>query len=269
MNNLSNELQIFQNPLFGEVRTIELNQKVWFGASDIAKALGYSNPRKAIATHCKSAGVTIRDVGVKTGERPDGTPIIQDIKMNFINEGNVIRLVSRCKMPKADEFESWIFDDLVPTVLKTGGYIIEKEGDTEEDLLARAFVVAQNKLKEREQRIALLEDQNKLSKEQLQIAAPKVEYFDNVLQSSNTYTTTQIAKEFGFSAETLNKKLKEKGIQYKQNGQWLLTYKYQNKGYTKTKTVTYTKADGSQGSSMQTVWTERGRLFIHGIIKAN
>ena len=93
--------------------------------------------------------------------------------------------------------------------------------------------------------------------------APKVEYYDDVLSSTSTYTVTQIAKEFGWGAETLNRKLHEKGVQYKQNGQWLLYAKYQNKGYTKTITRIHTGTTGTTHTSQLTVWTESGRQFIH------
>lgn len=98
--------------------------------------------------------------------------------------------------------------------------------------------------------------------------APKVEYYDDVLNSTSTYTVTQIAKEFGWGAETLNRKLKEKGVQYKQSGQWLLYAKYQNKGYTKTVTRQYTGTSGKIHTSQQTVWTEPGRQFIHSLFDA-
>lgn len=113
-----------------------------------------------------------------------------------------------------------------------------------------------------------LAEQNDLHKQQLQIAAPKVQYYNEVLMSSSTYTTNQVAKELGMSAITLNRKLRERGVQYLQNGQWLLYSKYQGKGYTKTHTHPYVRSDGSTGTAMQTVWTEAGRLFIHSLFKA-
>lgn len=85
--------------------------------------------------------------------------------------------------------------------------------------------------------------------------------------SQSTYTTNQIAKELGMSAVTLNRKLSELRIQYRQNGQWLLYSKYQNKGLTKTHTHTFYHSDGTMGTSMQTVWTEAGRKMIHEQIK--
>lgn len=112
-----------------------------------------------------------------------------------------------------------------------------------------------------------LEEQNQLQSKQLQISAPKVQYYDQVLSSSSTYVTDQIAKELGMTAISLNRKLKEMKVQFKRGDQWVLTSKYLNRGYTDTKTHPYTKSDGSTGSTMWTVWTEAGRQFIHEALK--
>lgn len=112
-----------------------------------------------------------------------------------------------------------------------------------------------------------LQIQNELQQEELKKQAPKVAYYNEVLQSQSTYNTNQIAKELGMSAVTLNKKLHDLGVQYKQNGTWLLYHRYQNKGYTKTQTYTFADSNGNTQTNMQTVWTEEGRLFIHDILK--
>ena len=112
-----------------------------------------------------------------------------------------------------------------------------------------------------------LQIQNQLQSEELQKQAPKVAYYEEVLQSQSTYNTNKIAKELGTSAITLNKKLRDLGVQYKQGGTWLLYHKYQNKGYTKTQTYPFVDSNGNTQTSMQTVWTEEGRLFIHKILK--
>jgi len=126
--------------------------------------------------------------------------------------------------------------------------------------------------------LAVLELQNmneelKSSVEQanttIQIQAPKVEYYDKVINSTGTYNTNLIAKELGMSAVTLNKQLKDLGVQYYQNNTWVLTSKYQIRGYTKTKTFTFNAPNGDTKTSMQTVWTERGRQFIHDLILKN
>lgn len=115
---------------------------------------------------------------------------------------------------------------------------------------------------------AAKEETIELQQKEIALAAPKVQYVDTVLKSVNTYATNLIAKEMGMSAETLNKRLKEKGIQYRQSGVWVLTSRYQDKGYTKTRTHTYTRSDGSQSTAMLTVWTEQGREFLHSLFKA-
>lgn len=112
-----------------------------------------------------------------------------------------------------------------------------------------------------------LQEQNDLQRIELQNQAPKVAYYNEVLTSQSTYNANQIAKELGMSAESMNKLLHKLEVQYKQGGQWLLYRPHQNKGYTKTVTHTYTNSQGQTCSRMSTVWTEKGREFIHSIIQ--
>lgn len=142
---------------------------------------------------------------------------------------------------------------------RNGGYQVPTS--FKEALLLAAH--QQELIEEQQKQIEQKEETIQAQSTELQRQAPKVAYVDTVLQSVNTYAANLIAKELGMSAETLNKRLQEKGVQYKQGGVWVLTAKYQDKGYTKTRTHTYTRSDGSTGTSMLTVWTERGRAFIH------
>lgn len=105
-----NELQIFNNEEFGEVRTIEIEGKPYFVATDVATALGYSNPRKAVLDHCK--GVTKRDTPTSSGVQ----------QMSYINEGDLYRLIMKSKLPSAERFESWVMDEVLPSIRKTGSY---------------------------------------------------------------------------------------------------------------------------------------------------
>lgn len=111
-----NELQIFTNPEFGEIRTIEEGGKVLFCGSDVAKALGYKNPTKAIADHCKG-----------TVERRTNDSLGRQQNMKFIPEGDIYRLAAKSELPGADKFESWIFDEVLPSIRKTGGYVNDDE----------------------------------------------------------------------------------------------------------------------------------------------
>ena len=107
---MKNELTIFENPKFGQVRTIKEDGKILFCGSDVAKALGYKNPSKALSDHCK--GVTKRYTPTPSGKQ----------EMNFIPEGDIYRLAAKSELPGADKFESWIFDEVIPSIRKTGGY---------------------------------------------------------------------------------------------------------------------------------------------------
>ena len=254
---MDNKIEIFKNEQFGEVRTILEGEKVLFCAADVAKALGYTNPNKAVNDHCRA--ITKRS-----------TPISGKVQsINFIPEGDVYRLIIRSNLPAAEKFELWVFDEVIPTIRKTGGYIATKQDDTPEEIMARALTIAQATLAKREERLKQLEAQTEqqqttieLQDKEIKEAAPKVNYYNNHLQSVNTLTSTQIAKQIGMDAEKLHKKLKEANVIYRQSGQWLLHSPYSTWGLHSTRTQTYTRSDGSIGTNVYTVWTERGRRFI-------
>lgn len=253
------ELKLFQSPIFGQVRTVVVNGQVMFAATDVARCLGYTNPQKAIRVHCKSAGVNEMDTPTNGG--------IQKVK--FITKGNLVRFVANSELPQAEEVESWIFDEVIPTVLETGGYLATKQDDTPEEIMARALTIAQATLAKREERLKQLEAETEqqqftieIQTEEIKKAAPKVNYYDNHLQSVNALTATQIAKEIGMSAEKLNSKLKELGIQFKQSGQWLLKSPYDKWGMHETRTNIFTSERGNTHTNTYTVWTQKGRRFI-------
>lgn len=116
--------------------------------------------------------------------------------------------------------------------------------------------------KERQQ----LETQKLILEQRVAEYEPKITYLDQILQSKDTVTITQIAKDYGLSGQSLNKILHEAGVQFKQNGQWLLYRKHQDKGYTKSYTVDVLHNSGSQTAKMNTRWTQKGRLFIHDLL---
>lgn len=238
---MKSELMIFNNDIFGEVRMVEVDGKPYAVANDVARALGYKSPKDAISRHTK--GAMNRSLLTEGGQ--------QDVKI--IPQGDIIRLIVKCQLEGVDKFESWIFDTVIPSVLNNGGYVANQENLTSEQILANAVLVAQNVIAEKER--LLLE------------AKPKVDYYDRVLDTTSEYTTTQIAKECMMSGQALNLALSQSGIQYKQNGQWLLYAKYQNRGYTRTRTTLYNDSKGVENSKHTTVWTEKGREFILGVVE--
>ena len=169
-----NELQIFNSPEFGQIRTIVENGKVLFCGSDVAKALGYSNTRDALIRHCK--GVVKRDTPTKSG--------IQ--QMSFISEGDIYRLAAKSELPGADKFESWIFDDVLPSIRKTGGYI-PTEGMSDSEIMARALFIAQRSIEEKNMQISQ-------QTQKIEADAPKVLFADSVTASHTSILIFDLAK---------------------------------------------------------------------------
>ena len=108
-----NEMQVFQNSEFGELGVLEVNGKPYFSATACAKMLGYANPRDAIGRHCNADGVVKHDVIDNMGRTQ---------RAKFITEGNLYRLITHSKLPAAEQFEKWVFDEVLPTIRRTGGY---------------------------------------------------------------------------------------------------------------------------------------------------
>ena len=146
---------------------------------------------------------------------------------------------------------------------------VSRKGVTDSELLSRALLLAENRIKERDRHISVLEEKNAQNAIKLSRQAPKVRYFEEVLHSASTYTTTQIAKELGMSGKELNYRLKLLGVQFRQSGTWMLTARYHKEGYTRTHTHVWQNRNGETGTAMHTVWTERGRLFIHQLLNFN
>lgn len=247
-----NNLQVFNNNEFGAVRTIEINNKPYFCGSDVAKALGYAIPSKAINTHCK--GVSKMEVPTKGGVQ----------EMLFISEGDVYRLIAKSKLPSAEKFESWVFDEVLPSIRKHGTYATDELLNNPDLFIS----VLQDLKKEREEK-AKLEGENKIQKQIIGELQPKANYTDVILNNKGLVTITQIAKDYGKSGTEMNNMLHDLGVQYKQSGQWLLYSKYHDKGYTHSNTVDITRSDGSKDVKMNTKWTQKGRLFIYNLLKDN
>ena len=193
----------------------------------------------------------------------------------FLKEDGVYEVLMQSNLPTAKQFKKGV-KAILKEIRKTGGYIAASVEESEEEIMSKALAIAQDTLKRREERIkqleqdanehqALIEQKEETidrQNEQIQKAAPKVNYYDEHLQSVNTVTTTQIANEIGIEGHKLNQILRDKGIIYKQSGQWLLRVPYSGWGLHATRTQTFTRSDGSVGSSSYTVWTQKGRMFI-------
>lgn len=158
----------------------------------------------------------------------------------------------------------WV-DMKIEELMRTGVTTVSND----DEAIAYAMQVLNKRLEQTRQEKAILEQQAQqqqamidLQDREIKQSAPKVKYYDDCLQSVNTLTTTQVAKQIGLDAEKLHRKLKEIGVIYRQSGQWLLHSPYSTWELHATRTQTYTRSDGSTGTSIYTVWTEKGRRFI-------
>ena len=252
-----NNLQIFNNDRFGEIRTVEDGGKVLFCGSDVANALGYSNARDAISKHCRC--VAKRDI--PHPQSPDKT-----IEMSFITEGDIYRLITHSKLPTAQEFEHWVFDEVLPTIRRNGAYMTDST--LEQALTSPDFLIQlATKLKEEKEKNTRLETTVAVQNQQILELKPKASYYDVVLNCKDLLSTTEIAKDYGKSAIWLNKWLHEHGIQYKQGQIWLLYQKYADRGYMKSKTHTVYDKNGDPTAKVHSYWTQQGRIFIYYQLK--
>lgn len=264
-----NELQIFNNPDFGQVRVVNINGEAWLVGKDVAEVLGYENQNRDIVRHVDEDdrmmvdGKTQYQNGIELGQRGGW----------LINESGLYSLVLSSKLPTAKKFRRWVTSEVLPSIRKHGAYMTEQT--VEKALTSPDFLIqlATNLKKEQEARQEAEAKNFKLEhevvglNEKISELKPKADYVDRILKSTSLVTTTQIAKDYGMGAPTFNKKLKELKVQHNVGGQWVLTYKYQGKGYASSETIEVEKKDGSTKTVMHTKWTQKGRLFLHDLLK--
>ena len=296
---------VFENPEFGTVRIVtDEKGEPWFCAKNLCDVLGYKRATDAVRQHVRSSDTakyriarTVKNrFGVSEGK-------VQNVLMNFVNESGFYALVLGSKLATAVKFKDWVTSVVLPQIRKTGGYIPVKEGESEEETIRNAEEILRATLKEKEM---LLEQQRKLIGEQdeeirrlngvvdeqvVNIARkgeniihlehqvdgllPKAIYSDNVLDSVSCFTTTQVAKELGVTAQELNRSLCALHIQYYQSGQYMLYAEYAHMGLAKSRTrynaFLDPKCDGRKEKMGKAVthtylvWTEKGRKFIHDL----
>lgn len=257
---MNDEIQIFNNEEFGEIRTVMIEGEPWFVGKDVAEALGYSNTKDALSTHVDQDDRSVLQ------RSENATFDIPNRGLTIINESGVYALVFGSKLPGAKQFKRWVTSEVLPALRKSGKYEMEKASDVE--ILARAVLVAQNVIREKDDQILALEEKVESQQQTIEDYQPKVEYLDTILSCPDAVTTTQIAADYDLSAKRLNVILMEEGLQRKVGGQWILYRKHMGKGYTKSETIQISHADGTTGVKMQTKWTQKGRLAIYDILKA-
>lgn len=240
---MNNELEIFKNDEFGEVRTLVINEKPYFCASDIAKVLGYSNTRDAISRHCK--GVVKSDIPTNSG--------IQTV--SFIPEGDIYRLIVKSKLPSAEKFEAWVMDEVLPTIRKHGAYMTN---DVIERTLTDPDYLIQLATALKEERQARLIAEQKIEEQR-----PLVEFADKVSNSSNLIDMGKMAKllkdeNINIGRNRLFEWLRKKEILMRNN---IPYQRYIDGGYFQVKESTFETPYGTK-TQQTTFVTGKGQIYI-------
>lgn len=246
---MNKEIQIFNNAEFGDVRTLEIDGEPYFMASDVARALGYSNTGDAISRHCRA--IVKHD-----------TPISGKIQaVNFIPEGDIYRLITHSKLPSAERFEMWVFDEVLPSIRKHGAYMTE---DTLEKALTSPDFLIQlaTKLKDEQEKNKALKAANDRMK-------PKEIFADAVATSHSSILIGDLAKLIKQNGVDIGQKrmfawMRDNGYLIKRNGSdWNMpTQKSMKMGLFEVKESTVNNPDGSVRINRTTKVTGKGQQYF-------
>ena len=255
--------EIFSCAEFGDLTVLEIDNEPWFVGKEVAEKLGYSNDRDAIARHVDEEDLKILEYKACRETRHSTLWKGSDYSnKKLINESGLYSLVLSSKLEGAKRFKRWVTKDILPAIRKTGGYIPHNQNMSEAEIMAAAMQIANKTIEEQRKRIDMVEKEKENLSNVIAGVAPTVEFAETILESNGTLTATQIGADYGISAIELNSILHEKGIQYKNNGQWILYAKYKDRGYVESKTFYI----GNGDTRTRTVWTQKGRKFIHEIL---
>lgn len=245
-----NELQIFNSPEFGDIRTVEIDGKPYFVGADVAKALGYKDTVNALKQHCR--GVVKHHLTDSLGRNQEAS---------FIPEGDLYRLIMKSKLPSAEKFESWVMDEILPSIRKNGGYILGQETLTDEELMAKAILVAQKKIAERDKII---------EKQRLKIEAdkPKTIFADAVSTSHTSILIGDLAKLICQNGVQTGQKrlfqwMRENGYLMKSGASYNMPMqRYIEQGLFEVKESSVQNPDGSVRVTRTTKVTGKGQLYF-------
>ena len=254
-----NELKIFTNEEFGEVRTVEIDGKPYFAGTDVARALGYSEPHKAVARHC-------RDDGMKRTPIADSLGRVQETV--FIPEGDLYRLIVHSKLPSAEKFERWVLDEVLNSIRQHGAYMTD---DTVQRALEDPdFLIGlATRLKEEKEKRRVLEEENRVKERRIAELRPKGIFADAVSTSHTSILIGELAKilkgngvEIG--QNRLFRWLRENGYLIRRDGADfnMPTQKAMEKGLFRIKETAITKPDGSSIVTKTVKVTGEGQVYF-------
>lgn len=261
---MENQLQLF-NFNGSEVRTLVIDDEPYFVGNDVANILGYQRVGDALKQHVDSderKTLTYKafgDLAQSLWKDNDFS------NKTVITESGVYSLIFGSELPNAKQFKHWVTHEVLPAIRKHGAYLTDKtayEITYSKEALGKLLMQAGQRLIDKDREIESLSAE-------LEVANKKANYVDVIIDSRDDITTTQVAQDYGMSAVSFNKLLKELGVQRKVNNQWILYAKYQGKGYIASRTIPITGHDGRVHTKINTTWTQKGRLFLYELLKAN
>lgn len=233
------EIQIFNNPSFGQIRTVSINDEPWFVGKDVAEVLGYANPKNAVPKHVDEEDKLSTQIEYAGQKRT----------ITIINESGLYSLILSSKLPNAKEFKRWVTSEVLPSIRKNGGYIVGQKELSPEELMAKALMVAQQTLANREVQISELTVQNK-------IMAPKAEYFDEMVDRNLLTNFRETAKELGIKQKFFVNWLLDHRFIYRDKRGKIMPYANKNDGLFEIKECFNNK---TQWAGTQTLVTPKGR----------
>lgn len=252
------------------------NGVAFLNLEDVARGLGYERVENRNNKEYKSIRWATIEKYLK--EFGFANKLAKD---DFIPENIFYKLCMKANNEVARKFQDLVCDEILPSIRKNGGYIVSSENDSDEEIIARALIIAQKTIEKKNKEIKKLENvnthlkvENETQKQVIEELKPAKEYLDVILASPDVLAISQIAADYGMSGIELNRILNKQGLIRKINGQWLLYKEHMNKGYTESNTHTYMTFLGIERTVLTTYWTQKGRLKIHEIltdlgIKAN
>jgi phage antirepressor YoqD-like protein len=270
---MAKQLQTFVNKDFGRVRVVEIDGQPWFVGTDVAKKLGYRNSPDTIAKHVDDEDKGIANCDTLRGKQ----------NLTIISESGLYSLMFSSKLPAAKTFKRWVTTEILPSIMgiipircpSSLGYAqaclraslarraIRLHGAYIADATLRRLLEGGGFKDELLQKLADEKAQKAELAGKIEQSAPKIQYYDAVLQCGNAVQVSIIAKDYGMSAAAFNKLLHGFRVQYKIGGTWLLYTEYAGMGYTITRTYHVNDAT----ASVHTYWTQRGRWFLYGLLK--
>ncbi|AAX91208.1 TPA: phage antirepressor [Staphylococcus aureus] len=234
------------------VRTLTVDNEPYFVGKDVAEILGYSNTRDALSKHVDEDDKEILTSRNTTLEN------LPNRGLTAVNESGLYSLIFSSKLESAKRFKRWVTSDVLPAIRKHGIYATDSVIENTLNNPDYIINILTEYKKEKEQNLLLQQEMGELK--------PKADYVDEILKSTGTLATTQIAADYGISAQKLNKLLHEARLQRKVNKQWVLYSEHMGKSYTESDTIPIVRSDGREDTVLQTRWTQKGRLKIHEIM---